>query len=239
MPPSVPSPLLVIDASSKVGSLALFRGGSLLATATVAMGRSAGDPLFVAVASLLRVHGVAPGSLAAVACGAGPGGFTSLRMAASVAKGLLSGGAGVLYGVPSLGLAAAAVALPVGDVERTLLVHADALRGERFVQRFAVGPQGTVRALGPVARVPHTALDGGAAADGGVRSWRVAVEASPTPELEDAICLPDAGRALAVAGWLDAGPVSIAGWEPDYGRLAEAQVQWEQRHGRALDPISR
>jgi len=31
-----------------------------------------------------------------------------------------------------------------------------------------------------------------------------------------------------------AGPVPIATWEPDYGRLAEAQVKWEATHGRPL-----
>ena len=29
-------------------------------------------------------------------------------------------------------------------------------------------------------------------------------------------------------------PVELASWEPDYGRLAEAQVKWEAAHGRAL-----
>jgi tRNA threonylcarbamoyladenosine biosynthesis protein TsaB len=29
--------------------------------------------------------------------------------------------------------------------------------------------------------------------------------------------------------------VDVASWEPDYGRKAEAQVRWEQAHGRALD----
>ena len=30
------------------------------------------------------------------------------------------------------------------------------------------------------------------------------------------------------------GPVDLAGWEPLYGRLAEAQVKWEASHGRPL-----
>src|SRR5690606_2000684 len=30
------------------------------------------------------------------------------------------------------------------------------------------------------------------------------------------------------------GPVDLALWEPDYGRLAEAQVRWEREHGRPL-----
>jgi tRNA threonylcarbamoyladenosine biosynthesis protein TsaB len=28
--------------------------------------------------------------------------------------------------------------------------------------------------------------------------------------------------------------VDLATWEPNYGRLAEAQVKWEAAHGRAL-----
>jgi tRNA threonylcarbamoyladenosine biosynthesis protein TsaB len=28
--------------------------------------------------------------------------------------------------------------------------------------------------------------------------------------------------------------VSLAAWEPAYGRLAEAQVKWETEHGRSL-----
>jgi len=29
----------------------------------------------------------------------------------------------------------------------------------------------------------------------------------------------------------DRGPVSLADWEPSYGRLAEAQAKWEAVHG--------
>jgi tRNA threonylcarbamoyladenosine biosynthesis protein TsaB len=29
-------------------------------------------------------------------------------------------------------------------------------------------------------------------------------------------------------------PVSLETWEPEYGRLAEAQVKWEDRFGMAL-----
>jgi len=31
--------------------------------------------------------------------------------------------------------------------------------------------------------------------------------------------------------------VPVATWEPLYGRLAEAQVQWEQRHGEPLPVV--
>ena len=29
----------------------------------------------------------------------------------------------------------------------------------------------------------------------------------------------------------------LAGWEPAYGRLAEAQVKWEATHGRSLEAV--
>jgi hypothetical protein len=42
------------------------------------------------------------------------------------------------------------------------------------------------------------------------------------------------GIAPILASILEAGPVNLASWEPDYGRLAEAQVRWEAEHGRPL-----
>jgi tRNA threonylcarbamoyladenosine biosynthesis protein TsaB len=45
-------------------------------------------------------------------------------------------------------------------------------------------------------------------------------------------------RARGAARMLDAivaaGPRDVESWEPVYGRLAEAQVRWEQAHGRPL-----
>ena len=39
-------------------------------------------------------------------------------------------------------------------------------------------------------------------------------------------------------GMLDATPAAdVAGWEPVYGRLAEAQVKWEAIHGRSLEAV--
>jgi tRNA threonylcarbamoyladenosine biosynthesis protein TsaB len=42
------------------------------------------------------------------------------------------------------------------------------------------------------------------------------------------------GVAVLLDQILASGPVSIDTWEPDYGRLAEAQVRWEAAHGRPL-----
>jgi tRNA threonylcarbamoyladenosine biosynthesis protein TsaB len=46
---------------------------------------------------------------------------------------------------------------------------------------------------------------------------------------------PHARGVARLAGQIeDSAPVDISGWEPDYGRLAEAQVRWEAEHGRPL-----
>jgi tRNA threonylcarbamoyladenosine biosynthesis protein TsaB len=42
------------------------------------------------------------------------------------------------------------------------------------------------------------------------------------------------GVAMILDQILAMGPVAIDTWEPDYGRLAEAQVRWETAHGRPL-----
>jgi tRNA threonylcarbamoyladenosine biosynthesis protein TsaB len=133
-------------------------------------------------------------------------------------------------------LAAAGAGLARGEV---VAVHADALRGERFVQLVEGLGDGLVRGVGPVRRLSLDELEALGTGDSAVASGRaverLAVAASPTPVAERAVCTPQAADLRRVAGWLAAGPVPLATWEPDYGRLAEAQVQWEQRHGRPLD----
>ena len=42
------------------------------------------------------------------------------------------------------------------------------------------------------------------------------------------------GAAVLLDDILTHGRVSLDTWEPDYGRLAEAQVKWEAAHGRRL-----
>lgn len=46
---------------------------------------------------------------------------------------------------------------------------------------------------------------------------------------------PHARAAARLTKLIDATtPADLAGWEPAYGRLAEAQVKWEAAHGRPL-----
>ncbi len=228
-----PGPLLAIDAAPGVGSVALVRGGEVLSACAVPMRAHAKatdqparppneDPLMQAVADTLRGAGLTPFQLASVACGAGPGGFTSLRIAAAIAKGLAHAAGCALLAAPSLAWAAA-VRAPASGV---WLVTLDALRGERYVARVQLaGPVGVpLRGGWPVASYAYLGVHAsdavGALADLGAAVGVLNVDA-------DATRAPIAAGAAA----LPPSPVDLARWEPAYGRLAEAQARWEVDHG--------
>ncbi|BAH38992.1 peptidase M22 family protein [Gemmatimonas aurantiaca T-27] len=221
--------MLILEASTTAGSVALVEGDRVLAEREVAMGAGQSDGLFPAVQDVLREGGIQPSALSALVCGDGPGSFTSLRIAASLVKGLGYGSGLPLYGVPSMLLAAAA--LPP-SISGDLVLHADALRGERYVLPVHRWPTGRVAAAGPAARIPIGELLAQTQA-----SQRVAVVTSPEELPGVATVVPRAALLPQVDGpWRDR-PVDLASWEPQYGRLAEAQVKWEASHGRALPPL--
>ena len=218
-------PLLALEASSGQGSVAVLRGGRVLAEEAVALRSADEERLLPAVARALAAAGVAPPGLAGIACGAGPGSFTGLRIAAATAKGLAQALGVPIWGVPSLALAAAGAEppLPTGRY----LVLLDALRGERFAQPVTVGDGGIVTVDGPARLVAAAEAEAQAAAEGRVRIG---------PGEEPARAPHARGVARLGAAPFLAGPVPLDRWEPDYGRLAEAQAKWEAAHGRALPP---
>lgn len=114
-----------------------------------------------------------------------------------------------------------------------MLAVLDALRGEWYSQRFGFGPDGTVMAVDAPMRRDRAALDAEAAARGGARivgTWGDSFGGGrhASPLARDVARLPK-GPLLH--------PVDVARWEPDYGQLAEAQVKWEQAHGRPLGAL--
>lgn len=214
---------LVLEAATYVGSAAVIDGGRLLGERTVAMRGREHEALMPAVADLLRDCGVPPDALERIVCGAGPGSFTSLRIAGGIAKGLAMAASVPLVPVSSLALVVAAQEPLVAG---RYLAAIDALRGEHYVEMYEVGPAGEVRALTstwlvPSATVPAVAAEHGARAVG--------------PGQGEHSTDPHARAAARLAALLDATPpADLAGWEPAYGRLAEAQVKWEAAHGRPL-----
>ncbi len=219
--------LLVLEASSTAGSVALIANGVRVSVRPVAMGAGREDQLFPAVQALLAEAGATVQQLTGVVCGAGPGSFTSLRIAASLAKGLADGVAVPLFAVSSLLLAAADAidALPAGPG----VVHADALRGERYVLDVMFDADGRVRPTSALQRMSLEQLEVHAAG-----RPRLAVLSSPAPDRETRIVTPSSANLQRVVASAWSRAVSLDRWEPEYGRLAEAQVKWEASHGAPL-----
>ena len=210
---------LALEAATSTGSAAVLRGAELLASREVAMRSGAEEHLLPAIDESLREAGATVHDLARVVCGAGPGSFTSLRVSASLAKGIAFAQGIPLFAVPSLALIAADASLADG----VYLAVLDALRGDVFSAAYT-RTHHDVTELSPVRLVPRDSLAREAA-----RLQAAVIGPEERPRTS-----PRAANVLRLGAWLALPPVSLPSWEPDYGRLAEAQVKWEQAHGRPL-----
>lgn len=218
---------LVLEASTYAGSVALIDGARVVAERSVAMRGKEHEALMSAVGSLLEECDVSPGALGRVICGAGPGSFTSLRIASAIAKGLCAASGAPLVPISSLALLVGAV--PLRASGRYLAV-VDAMRGESYVQEFDVDEAERITVSGPQVVMSTEAVDQ-MAAD---RKATAVGPACPGA----AHVVPHAGAAAVITNLIDASaPADLALWEPLYGRLAEAQVKWEAEHGRALGVV--
>ncbi len=209
---------LAIDASTYAGTVALFEGDTLVSEHEVAMRGEREERLMPAVAQCLSAFDVRS-KLQRVVCGGGPGSFTSLRIAGAIAKGLAESTGASLYSVSSLGLMVAGID---GIAPGAYVAVLDAMRNESYVARVVVDLSGMVTSVSEPQLVPSNELAEFAGAD--VLAGRgLALEASP--------------HARGVARMKATGlvrEVSVDSWEPQYGRLAEAQVKWESAHQRSL-----
>ena len=210
---------LALDASTYAGTVAVLRDGVVVATREALMRGEREERLMPAVLAALADAGAVPRDVKRVVCGAGPGSFTSLRIAAGIAKGIAHGAGVPLFAVSSLTLvvAGAQPALAPGRYVAAL----DAMRGERYAQHVLVEADGAVRAEGAETLAsPEQLAQDGATIVGPLEATSTAPHARGVAVLLDAL--------------LAAGPVNLDAWEPSYGRLAEAQVKWEAAHGRPL-----
>lgn len=176
------------------------------------------------VARLLEARGAAPRELAGIVVADGPGSFTGLRIGIAFAKGLARALGVPLLAAPSL-LGAARAALP--DRGGTVVATYDALRGDVYTATYSFA--------GPLAprRLPPDP-----------------VRVVAAPRLVQAVLAPRAGThaADAFANQSHASAAALlalvgapggvspvadpAGWEPAYGRPAEAEARYLARHGR-------
>jgi tRNA threonylcarbamoyladenosine biosynthesis protein TsaB len=208
--------ILALDASAGPATVAVFIDGALVQARRIDRQGSA-ELLAPTIADALLDAGCAARDLTDIVAGGGPGSFTGLRVAAALAKGLARGADAALHSVPSLPLIAAADdSAPAGTYHAVL----DALRGEWFVQSVTRAPDGAWTVDGEVERMPAETI----------RERAAALGATLVGPPIDARQQPDVRAALAIG----ITPAERDTWEPDYGRLAEAQVVWEAAHARPL-----
>jgi len=219
---------LVIEGATAMASVALLAGSEVVAERTVgardaaAPGGGSAELLMPAVADCMNEAGAKASAIGRVVCGAGPGSFTGLRVAASIGKGLAVGRGVKMYAVSSLLLTVTGTihALAPGDYTSVL----SAMRGEWFAVDVQLR-DGLTPTVGTARRVTAEELRASYERGGAGRLIGPGQEIEAFPHARGVALLLD-GSALR--------EVDVETWEPDYGRLAEAQVKWEAAHGRSL-----
>src|SRR6476646_2342905 len=142
---------LVVEASTYAGSTALLNDGHVLGERSVAMRGREREALMPAVAELLAETSMSAAPLERIVCGAGPGSFTSLRIAGGIAKGLALATGAVRVPVSSLALLVGSRSVLVPSRYRAA---SDAIRGEHYVALFIVSQGGELGAHGDTRRLP-------------------------------------------------------------------------------------
>jgi len=215
---------LALDASTYDGDVALLDDGRVVAEQAAAMKGRESEQLMPAVAAVLRHAKLDLGAVHRIVCGGGPGSFTSLRIAGGIAKGIASGLCLPLFAAPSLALVVAGADPHPGRY----LGAIDALRGEFYVGLYDVDDEGCLAEIEPARLV--------AAADVCVLAGEYRSQIVSPTDFEGGIrSRPRASGVARLEALLSVrGAVDVRGWEPAYGRLAEAQVKWESAHGRPL-----
>jgi len=221
---------LAIEGSTYEGSVALLADSTVVAEREIRREEGSGsrigmgEQLMPAVAECLEEGGVKRGEISRIVCGAGPGSFTSLRVAGSVAKGLAAGYGVELFAISSLLLTVTGAKTPLAPGEYLSVL--DAMRGDVFAARVLLQPGGLATRIEPTSILSSEQLAEVGARDGAVRIIGPGREIDARPHARGVLPL--------LASIVAAGPVDLGAWEPDYGRLAEAQVRWEAAHGRPL-----
>lgn len=235
--------LLAIETSSDRASVALGRTAAAAVEREVVGSRRHAGALLPMIQDVLREAGATLGDVSALVLSDGPGSFTGLRVGAAAAKALAQARGLPLWTAPSLMVRARGVARP----GRTVLAVSNALRGDLYVAAYRFDAAGVGTLLAPTVARPEMLVRGPIVPD-------LLVGEAPEPAaraLEDwagtPIVAPPEGaphaRALLALVDLPGGAhriEAVQGWEPEYGRPAEAQARWETAHGRPLsDSVGR
>jgi tRNA threonylcarbamoyladenosine biosynthesis protein TsaB len=229
---------LALDTATDRGSIAVGRPRAILAEVFVGARRHAAA-LTPSIEEALHLAGTSLDDVTGILVADGPGSFTGLRIALATAQGIVRQRPHLaVMTAPSL-MSAALVASRFAHGPVAALF--DALRGEVFaaVYQFNGIKATTVLSptLTPIAALREAGIRAEVAVGDGAAAFASEVEAwtgrPPVPP-------PDGGPRAASLIELSAAPENlrmienISEFEPNYGRLAEAQVRWEKQHGKPL-----
>jgi tRNA threonylcarbamoyladenosine biosynthesis protein TsaB len=204
--------ILAIDTATEACSVSLGIGDHSI-DRYLELERGHAEQLLPMIDAVLAEGGICLGALDAIAFGRGPGGFTGVRLAASVAQGL-SFGAGIGV-VPVSDLAAVAQrVIQMSPEARHVLVVNDARMREVYWARYSVDPVAAIEGEEKVSAPADVLLPGSfaagtswVAAGRGLAAWPALAERCREA---GAILLPDllprASEVLALAR-----PVAAAG----------------------------
>ena len=144
---------LAIETSTRVGSVAVRRK-ELAVELTLAIQGTHSERLLPAIDYALRAAGAAPEEVSVFVVGSGPGSFTGVRIAASLAKGWAAAKGIPLYAYPSLlGVAAGS------GVQGPVCPMFDARRGEVYAACYDIQPGAADGMLEPKAWRVEELLD--------------------------------------------------------------------------------
>lgn len=200
--------------------------------------------LFPLMNQVLAELGLPLGEVDALVLADGPGSFTGLRVGAAAAKALVRTSPRLtLWTASTLMARAAGAMVPRGA---RVLVVTSALRGELYAASYRLDLPNTVETvMAPVVTTPESLLRETPdllVADAPDKLVDRLADRLAVPLVRGAPARPGALALAALVGVRGGAQRvdDVDGWEPHYGRPAEAQARWESAHGRALsDPIRR
>jgi tRNA threonylcarbamoyladenosine biosynthesis protein TsaB len=229
---------LALETATDRASVAVGEGVEDAVEESLSGARRHAGALLPMIETALRRRGVSLDQVRGVVVSDGPGSFTGLRVGASVGKALVRARGLPLWTAPSLVVRAAGVA---GASHRLVLAVSDALRGDVYAAAVRFEP-GLVRtelepgvwrpeALAQLDLAPDAMVgEAPPAAVAALERWTGLEMIGPPHGAPSAVRL--IGLIASEGG---ARRVEDAqGWEPVYGRPAEAQARWEIAHGRPL-----
>ena len=229
---------LAIDTATDVGSVAVGDGDTLIAEINLGRRRAAGT-LMPAIEQCLGLADGTIDDLDGIALSDGPGSFTGLRIAFATVQGIVAQRKIPVHVAPSLMVCALSAGQPLGTPVAAVY---DALRNEVFVAVYEFSPTEVTTHLAPsrisVDAIEHCSVVRPAQAIGsGVVIYAAAMlQWTGNTPVGPPLGGPRASSLLRLTGMRGGARAieSLAEFEPDYGRQAEAQVRWEQAHGRPL-----